>query len=434
MATRRPAPDRLRSSRNVVARRRDDLIHTVVLLAAGTSIALLPLPGASPLLLPPVAFVIAAIASTEERAAWTRGPARLTGAVSLVGLTAPVALAAAMGPRFACLALVLGLLPRLLAMPSAPRAMLTVGELSVLSLALATGIVLLTDALDGLTGADLLASGAVAIGATLIWIAGLRLRRHDGAGTITSGDVVVATGCAGAGAVAVSALWTRPEEMMVVGLAGAIVGLSLTRMSGRGDRARRDHAVGALITALDHRHPDTAAHSARVSGLVVAMLDHLPAVSAGEREVIMSASLIHDVGKVGTPDEALLKPGRLTVAERRLIEQHPAIGEDIVRRFDALAATAAIVRHHHERWDGFGYPDRLSGPAIPLGARLIAVADTYDAITHDRVYRAAMSHDEAIAELRAQRGSQFDPAVVDLFCAFMVRPADDATAAGRLAS
>lgn len=433
MATRRSAPDWLGSSPDAVARWRDDLIRTVALLGAGVSIALLPLPGASPLLLPPVAFVIAAIASTVERAAWTGGPARLTEAVPLIGLTGPVALAAAMGPRFACLALILGLLPRLLASPPS-RAALTVGELSVLSLALATSVVLLTDALDGLARADLLASGAVAIVATPLWIAGLRVRRHDGTGTITSRSVVAATACAGVGAVSVSALWAHPEGMMAVGLAGAIVGLSLTRTSGRGDRARRDHAVGALITALDHRHPDTAAHSARVSGLVVAMLDHLPAVSAAEREVIISASLIHDVGKVGTPDQALLKPGRLTVAERRLIEQHPAIGEDIVRRVDALAATAAIVRHHHERWDGFGYPDRLSGPAIPLGARLIAVADTYDAITHDRVYRAAMSHDEAIAELKAQRGSQFDPAVVDLFCAFMARPADDASATGRLAS
>jgi putative nucleotidyltransferase with HDIG domain len=174
-------------------------------------------------------------------------------------------------------------------------------------------------------------------------------------------------------------------------------------------------AVETLVTALDHRHPETSAHSARVYSLVSRMLDDVPGLRPAEREAILTASLIHDIGKVGTPDGALLKPSALTSTERDIMRQHVAIGEEIVRRLDGLEATAPIVRHHHERWDGAGYPDGLTGPGIPFGARLIAVADTYDAMTHDRVYRRALGHHEALAELRQQRGRQFDPVVVDIF-------------------
>lgn len=180
-------------------------------------------------------------------------------------------------------------------------------------------------------------------------------------------------------------------------------------------RQNASRAVETLVTALDHRHPDTSAHSARVYSLVSRMLDDLPGLRPAERKAILTASLIHDIGKVGTPDQALLKPGALTSSERDIMQRHVAIGEEILRRLDGLEATAPIVRHHHERWDGAGYPDGLAGPGIPFGARLIAVADTYDAMTHDRVYRQALGHKEALAELRSQRGRQFDPIVVDIF-------------------
>ena len=188
----------------------------------------------------------------------------------------------------------------------------------------------------------------------------------------------------------------------------------LGRLVGRG-RANTTRAVEGLVTALNHRHPDTSAHSGRVYALVSRMLDGVPGISPGEREAILTASLIHDIGKIATPDKTLLKPGALTVDEREVMQLHSAIGEEIVRGMNGLEDTAPIVRHHHERWDGAGYPDGLIGPGIPLGARLIAVADTYDAMTHDRVYRRALGHNEALAELFAERGRQFDPIVVDIF-------------------
>ena len=188
----------------------------------------------------------------------------------------------------------------------------------------------------------------------------------------------------------------------------------LARLLSRG-HATSTHAVEGLVAALSLGHPDISAHSNRVFALVSRMLDGVPGIAPGERTAILTAALIHDIGKLATPDQALLKPGALTVAERKVMQQHSAIGEEIVRRLDGLAETAPIVRHHHERWDGAGYPDGLVGPVIPLGARMIAVADTYDAMTHDRVYRRALGHNEALAELFAQRGRQFDPGVVDVF-------------------
>jgi HD-GYP domain-containing protein (c-di-GMP phosphodiesterase class II) len=111
----------------------------------------------------------------------------------------------------------------------------------------------------------------------------------------------------------------------------------------------------------------------------------------------------------------LKKPGALSEQERQELEQHPAVGAEIVSRLEAYRPSIDTIRHHHERWDGTGYPDGLKGERIPLGARIIAVADAFDAMTSDRVYRAALSTDEALAELRKGRGTQFDPQIVDLF-------------------
>lgn len=207
----------------------------------------------------------------------------------------------------------------------------------------------------------------------------------------------------------------RQVTFISVCLGAVLVCLSLVARLGRPTPTRADRAIEGLVAALDHRHPDTSAHSARVFTLVSRMLEGVPGLAPVEREAILTASLIHDIGKVATPDEALLKPGALTLDEREVMQRHAAIGEEIVRRMDGLEATAPIVRHHHERWDGAGYPDGLIGPGIPFGARLIAVADTYDAMTHDRVYRRALGHNEALAELFAERGRQFDPVVVDIF-------------------
>ena len=207
----------------------------------------------------------------------------------------------------------------------------------------------------------------------------------------------------------------RHVAFTAVCLLSVLICLSvMARILNRG-RANAGRAVEGLVAALDHRHPDTSAHSARVFALVSRMLDGVPELAPFEREAILTASLIHDIGKVATPDQALLKSGALTSDEREVMQRHATIGEAILRQMDGLEASAPIVRHHHERWDGAGYPDGLVGPGIPLGARLIAVADTYDAMTHDRVYRRALGHSEALAELRAERGRQFDPIVVDIF-------------------
>ncbi len=207
----------------------------------------------------------------------------------------------------------------------------------------------------------------------------------------------------------------RHVAFTAVCLLAVLICLSLTARIVNPGRTHAGKAVEGLVAALDHRHPDTSAHSARVFALVSRMLDGVPELGPVEREAILTASLIHDIGKVATPDQALLKSGALTIDEREVMQRHAAIGEEIVRRMEGLEATAPIVRHHHERWDGAGYPDGLVGPGIPLGARLIAVADTYDAMTNDRVYRRALGHREALAELLAERGRQFDPIVVDIF-------------------
>ena len=170
-----------------------------------------------------------------------------------------------------------------------------------------------------------------------------------------------------------------------------------------------------LADLLDRRDPYTAAHSQRVAQLTALILDEFPGLSADEREAILLAARIHDLGKVATSDLILRKPGRLTDDEFAIIKRHPVDGSEILRHLSPYRHIVEIVRHHHERWDGRGYPDGLAGEAIPFGSRVIAVADTYDAMTTDRPYRRALTHEEALAELRRSAGTQFDPAVVAAF-------------------
>ena len=125
--------------------------------------------------------------------------------------------------------------------------------------------------------------------------------------------------------------------------------------------------------------------------------------------------LLHDIGKVAVPDAILFKTSKLTEEEYALIAQHPVVGAEILRDVDFLGEGKLVVRHHHERWDGTGYPDRLVGDEIPLAARVFAVADTLDALTTDRPYRPASDWDDARLEIRRFSGTQFDPDVVDAF-------------------
>ncbi|MCX7623844.1 MAG: HD-GYP domain-containing protein [Thermomicrobium sp.] len=178
-----------------------------------------------------------------------------------------------------------------------------------------------------------------------------------------------------------------------------------------------------LADLLDRRDPYTAAHSQRVAQLTALILDEFPELSAEEREAIVSAARIHDLGKVATSDIILRKPGRLSEDEFAVIKRHPVDGSEILRHLSPYRHIVEIVRHHHERWDGKGYPDGLAGEAIPFGSRVIAVADTYDAMTTDRPYRRALTHEEALAELRRGAGTQFDPAVVAAFERALARAA-----------
>jgi HD-GYP domain-containing protein (c-di-GMP phosphodiesterase class II) len=135
-----------------------------------------------------------------------------------------------------------------------------------------------------------------------------------------------------------------------------------------------------------------------------------------DRSGVEHGFLLHDVGKIGIPDRILQKRGPLTAAERRLMQTHTILGEQMLGSVPFLQGEAiGVVRHHHERWDGTGYPDRLAGTSIPLGARIFAVADALDAITSDRPYRSARSWDAAFAAIAAEAGRQFDPDVVHAF-------------------
>jgi putative two-component system response regulator len=131
-------------------------------------------------------------------------------------------------------------------------------------------------------------------------------------------------------------------------------------------------------------------------------------------EAVVYGAMLHDVGKIGVRDSILIKPGPLTPEETRLMRRHPEIGEGICHPLDPQRLWLPIIRHHHERWDGLGYPDHLVGDATPIGARIVAIVDAFDAMLNDRSYQPAFPPDRAIEELRANAGSQFDPTIVPL--------------------
>lgn len=174
-------------------------------------------------------------------------------------------------------------------------------------------------------------------------------------------------------------------------------------------------AIESLVVALEAKDAYTYGHSSQVSTMAYAMARE---IGLKEQELfsVRIAALLHDIGKIGIPDHVLNKPGRLDEEERRLIEQHPEIGAKILAGIPALVQVTGMVKHHHERWDGKGYPEELVGEEIPLGARIIAVADTYQAMTSDRPYRKGLATEIAMAELRRSSGSQFDPVLVEAFC------------------
>jgi HD-GYP domain-containing protein (c-di-GMP phosphodiesterase class II) len=174
----------------------------------------------------------------------------------------------------------------------------------------------------------------------------------------------------------------------------------------------------ALIGAVEARDAYTHGHSARVAEHAVHLGQRLGLGPAALRTLAEGAYL-HDVGKVGIPDHVLNKPGALTDEERAWIQQHPVVGSDIVGRAPSLRDALAVIRQHHERFDGNGYPDGLAGEQISLAARIVAVVDVWDALTSDRAYRPAWPPDRALGHLEAGRDSHFDPVCLDAFLALM---------------
>jgi putative nucleotidyltransferase with HDIG domain len=174
-------------------------------------------------------------------------------------------------------------------------------------------------------------------------------------------------------------------------------------------------AIEALAHAVDAKDQVTHDHTRRVQDEAVRLARALNVEDEGELQAIKAAALLHDVGKLAIPEHILNKPGRLTPAEFEIMKRHAAIGADILSVIGLPFAVVPIVRHHHENWDGTGYPDRIAGDAIPIGSRILAVVDCFDALTSDRPYRPRMETHEALQVVRDRRGTMYDPRVVDVF-------------------
>jgi putative nucleotidyltransferase with HDIG domain len=173
-------------------------------------------------------------------------------------------------------------------------------------------------------------------------------------------------------------------------------------------------ALYALARVLDERDEHTSQHSEYVAehaGLIARAMGLGPE----QVEVIALAAAMHDIGKLGMRNDILFKPGMLTPQERELAKRHAVIGADLLKKFPLFDKGTVYVRHHHERWDGTGYPDGLRGEQIPLGARILSVADSYQAMTEERPYRESLSEEVALQQLREGAGTQFDPKVVAAF-------------------
>jgi HD-GYP domain-containing protein (c-di-GMP phosphodiesterase class II) len=184
------------------------------------------------------------------------------------------------------------------------------------------------------------------------------------------------------------------------------------------DRAARQTLAMActLVSLIDLRDRYTGGHSSRVAGYCRGMAVQLGMSEADTEEVVLAASL-HDIGKIGVPDSVLLKPDKLDDDEFAWIKNHPEWGWMALRNVDDFAHASLLVLHHHESWNGRGYPGNLRETEIPFGSRIITVADSYDALTTDRPYRKARTRDEAMREIVRCAGTQFDTQVVNAFCA-----------------
>jgi response regulator RpfG family c-di-GMP phosphodiesterase len=179
------------------------------------------------------------------------------------------------------------------------------------------------------------------------------------------------------------------------------------------DRVLAPTVASVLANAIEVRDSGMEGHTERLAALAVEIGRRLE-LSEGQLEELEMGAVLHDVGKIGIPDSILLKPGPLTPEERTVMQGHAAIGDRLLRPLPVLEPVRLVVRHHHERWDGDGYPDGLAGDEIPLLARIVAVADSIEAMSGPRTYREPCDRDEVVRELEEGRGRQWDPAPVDI--------------------
>lgn len=236
--------------------------------------------------------------------------------------------------------------------------------------------------------------------------------------------------------------WHTISEIGIMSvLAGGLIVLDLrfTRDRFRELRVTQAVAIETLASLAEYRDAETSEHLQRISVFVKVLAETLQKHSLYSGymkskenyiEELVHASVLHDIGKIGVPDGILLKPGALTAEEFEVVKAHTTIGSEILTAADLqfckrigkqsytqsyLTLAQIIARGHHEKWDGSGYPDGLSGYEIPLAARIVALCDVYDAVTSDRVYKKAWSHQEAVQLIKKNRGSHFDPVLVDVF-------------------
>jgi len=227
-----------------------------------------------------------------------------------------------------------------------------------------------------------------------------------GAGTYDILTKALAQGAAG--------LVTKPfSHAQLVDAVGEALDRSYRSEEELRERLLAPTLASALANAIEARNAELHGHCERLASFAVDLAERV-GLTSSEVESVRLGAILHDVGKIGIPDSVLLKPGPLDAGERTVIETHTLIGDHLLEPLDLLASARPIVRHHHERWDGTGYPDGLAGEEIPLGARIVAVADAVEAMSAERVYRKALSIDQIIAELRIERGAAWDPRIVDL--------------------
>ena len=239
-----------------------------------------------------------------------------------------------------------------------------------------------------------------------------------GAIVSTAFATVVCGGLAGnAWPAEVSSQVERVGEVAVFWLVGALSASFFEqqrRFIGQIEVAN-DNTLMALAAALDVREHNTGVHSQRVADYTLRLAREAGIRDKDTLDAFWRGALLHDVGKIGIPDNVLLKPGPLSEEEWVVMRNHPEVGARMLRKIEFLRGPSEIVRSHHERFDGTGYPRKLKGALIPLGARLFAVIDVYDALTTDRAYHTARSHTDALAKIREGTGTHFDSAIVAAF-------------------